>query len=222
MDGHVLVNPVVATRPPAAHTHPSHRDLYCQLVGEAGWRRLHPAARRRFSRDAALAGPVVYHGIMAIRRTTIGSLFAQVARLFGTPLPLGAAEHAAAEVRVYSDGADGVVWERRLSPMPGRLEIVRSTKRPWNNERLLEVTRRGLSMLLAVFEHEGSLVFESRGFGLLLGKRWLRIPDWLTPGICRVTHTALDDCRFRFTLELDHPRWGRLMTQSGLFDDPEA
>ena len=222
MDGHALVNPIATDSAPATASHPSHRDIYRQLVGAKGWRRLHPAAQRRFSRDAALAGPVVYRGIMSIRRTMIGWLFAQIARLFGTPLPLGAAEQAAAEVRVFSDGADGVVWERRLSPMPGRLEVVRSTKRPWSSEQLLEVTRRGLSMLLAVFEQDGSLVFESRGFGLLIGKRWLRIPDWLTPGICRVTHTALDDRRFRFTLELDHPRWGRLMTQSGLFDDPEA
>lgn len=219
MDGQVLATTIIRQSAPA---HPSHRDLYRHLLGEAGWHRLHPAARRRFSRDAALAGPVTYRGDLSIAMTLVGRLFAWCGRLFGSPLPVHATERGAAEVRVYSDGADGVVWERRLSPVPGKLEIVRSTKRPWTSERLLECTRRGLSMLLAVFEENGALVFESRGFGLLIGRHWLRIPDLLTPGICRVTHAALDHREFRFTLEIDHPRFGRLMTQSGIFVDPEA
>lgn len=222
MDGEALRTGTIAAPAAAALPRPSHHDIYRCLVGEAGWRRLHPAAQRRFSRDAALAGPVTYNGALTVEMTAIGWLFAQVGRLFGTPLPVSASIDAPAEVRVYSDGRDGVVYERHLSPAPDLREIVCSTKRPWTSDRLLECTRRGLSMLLAVFEHDGSLVFESRGFGLLLGGRWLRIPDLLTPGTCRVTHTPLDARRFRFTLELDHPRWGRLMTQSGVFLDPEA
>ena len=221
MDGHVLANPIVVTDAPARHASP-HHNVYRRLVGEAGWRRLHPAAQRRFSRDAVLAGPITYCGDMSVEMTGLGRLFAWCGVLFGTPLPVHAMQGGVAEVRVYSDGADGVVYERLLSAAPGRSEIVSSTKRPWSSERLLEVTRRGLSMLLAVFEHEGDLVFESRGFGLLIGGRWLRIPAWMTPGTCRVTHAPLDDREFRFTMELDHPRFGRLMTQTGVFVDPEG
>lgn len=221
MDGHALANPIVTLGIPAAASHAAHHEIYRKLVGEAGWRRLHPAAQRRFSRDATLAGPVTYDGNLSVEMTGLGRLFAWCGLLFGSPLPVHAMADGAAEVRVYSDGADGVVYERHLSSALGR-EIVCSTKRPWTSERLLECTRRGLSMLLAVFEDNGNLVFESRGFGLLFGHRYLRIPDWLTPGTCRVTHAPIDHVRFRFTLELDHPRWGRLMTQSGIFVDPEA
>lgn len=222
MDGHVLANPIGARSAYAPARHAAHHNVYCKLVGEAGWRRLHPAAQRRFSRDAVLAGPVTYRGDMSVEMTGLGRFFAWCGLLFGTPLPIHAMQGGSAEVRVYSDGADGVVYERLLSAAPDRTETVSSTKRPWSSERLLEVTRRGLSMLLAVFEHEGNLVFESRGFGLLIGRYFLRIPDALTPGVCRVIHAPLDSRQFRFTLELDHPRFGRLMTQSGTFEDPEA
>lgn len=218
MDGEVIVH---AGSLDARHPE-SHARLYRYLTGEAGWHRLHPAIRRRFSRDATMTGPIVYSGALTIERSWVGGLFASLGRVFGSPLPRNAAQDAPAEVRVYSDGGDGIVWERRLSPRPDRLEIVQSTKRPWTNERLLECARHGLSMLLAVFEDRGSLVFESRGFGLLLGRYWLRIPDFLTPGCCRVTHEGIDDRLFRFTLEINHPRWGRVMTQTGIFVDPEA
>jgi hypothetical protein len=43
------------------------------------------------------------------------------------------------------------------------------------------------------------------------------LPDWLTPGELTVTHSDLGCGLFRFTLEIVHPRLGRLLRQSAVF-----
>jgi hypothetical protein len=43
------------------------------------------------------------------------------------------------------------------------------------------------------------------------------LPDWLTPGDLTVTHSDLGGGRFRFTLDVVHPRLGKLIRQSAVF-----
>jgi hypothetical protein len=45
----------------------------------------------------------------------------------------------------------------------------------------------------------------------------LALPAWLTPGVLTVTHADLGGDQFRFTLEIIHPRLGRLVRQSAVF-----
>lgn len=185
------------------------------LVGEAGWRRLPAAVRRRF---ATGHGPARYDGAMSLHCSPIGRVFAWLARTVGGPLAGMNADGVAAQVRVFGDGAGGVVWQRDF----GGRQLVRSTKALDANGRLVERTDGGLGMDLNVFESGGSLVFESRRFFLLVGpRRWrLPVPSLLTPGTCRVTHTDLGGGRFRFSLAMTHPLWGRTFHQTGEFCDP--
>jgi len=48
------------------------------------------------------------------------------------------------------------------------------------------------------------------------------VPAWLTPGVCRVTHTDLGQGFFRFTLSMVHPLWGETFHQTGVFADPDC
>jgi hypothetical protein len=43
------------------------------------------------------------------------------------------------------------------------------------------------------------------------------LPSWLTPGDLTVTHSDLGGGTFRFTLEIIHRRFGRLIRQSAVF-----
>jgi Domain of unknown function (DUF4166) len=45
----------------------------------------------------------------------------------------------------------------------------------------------------------------------------LPLPIWLTPGDLTVTHSDLGAGRFRFSLEVVHPRFGKLIRQSAVF-----
>ena len=161
---------------------------------------------------------------MALDRSAMGLAFAVLAVPFRAPLPWRRAEAAPAEVRVRDDDAGGVVWERWLDLGQGRPPmLIRSTKRLGADGALLECVEGGLGMVLALREEDGALVFESRRYFVALGEAWrVPLPEALTPGRCRVTHAEEggDPRRFRFTLEMRHPLWGRCFRQTGVFEDP--
>jgi hypothetical protein len=190
------------------------------LLGEAAWLRLPAAVRRRF---AAGHPDTVYAGTMEkLECSPVGRCFALLSRVVGAPLSAMRAESVPAIVRVRNDGRGGVIWERRFQGAGRAAACVRSTKELGPDGLLFERTDGGLGMALAVFEQDGALVFESRRYELVLGRRRLVVPAFLTPGVCRVTHTDLGAGRFRFTLTMDHPLWGRTFHQSGDFVDPPA
>jgi len=194
-----------------------HLDI-AALIGPDDWACLAPDIRRRFAPDHA---PMVYRGALTVRRSPIGLLYARIAAAFGRPLPLCAGDDIETEVRVFSDNAGGVVWERWLF-LPGHpASCIRSTKAIGRNGRLEEKTDRGLIMALDVFVSDGALVFQSRGYSIkIFGKIRLPIPALLGPGQCRVTHEGLSPEFFRFTLDIRHRLWGRTFYQRGIFLDP--
>jgi hypothetical protein len=198
-------------------TNVPHLDI-AALVGPDDWACLAPEIRRRFAPDH---GPVVYRGALTVRRSAIGRVYARIAAVFGRPLPLCAGDDIETEVRVFPDGAGGVVWERWLFRSGHPASCVRSTKAIGRNGRLEEKTDRGLVMALDVFVLDGALVFQSRRYSIeIFGNFRLSIPALLGPGQCRVTHEGLSQEFFRFTLEMRHGLWGRTFYQRGIFLDP--
>lgn len=188
------------------------------LVGDDGWCRLPPAVRRRF---AAGHADTAYRGSLDMHCSTLGRCFAAIGALVGGPLTDLRRNDVPAEVRVYGNGRGGVVWERRLTCAATRLRIVRSTKELGPRGGLVERTDGGLAMELDVFEENGALVFRSRRYVFALGRLRLPVPGWLAPGTCRVEHRDLGAGRFRFTLSMVHPWWGRTFHQTGVFADPK-
>jgi hypothetical protein len=187
------------------------------LVGAAGWARLPAAVQRRF---AAAHADCTYRGRLDLRCSRAGRVFALLARAFGGPLAAVDATAVQATVRVHADGRGGVVWERRFHCDPANDHLVCSTKELDAGGGLRERVAGGLGMALDVFEEGGALVFQSRHFVLLAGSFSLRLPTLLSPGTCRVTHADLGGGRFRFSLDMVHPWWGRTFHQSGVFADP--
>jgi hypothetical protein len=209
-----------ATRRHAAAglAHPGPLDLAC-LVGAAGWRRLPAAVRRRF---AAGHADTAYHGTLDLHCSALGRCFAAISGVVGGPLTTLRRRGVAAEVRVHADGCGGVVWERRLRLLSDAdVRVVRSTKEVGRDGGLVERTDGGLAMALDVFEEGGALVFESRRYFFVLGRLRLPISGCLTPGTCRVEHHDLGGGRFRFTLSMVHPWWGRTFHQTGVFAEPK-
>ncbi len=100
------------------------------LVGEADWRHLPPAVRRRFGRDLAPGESAVYVGeVAATELTVVGWLWAQLARGFGAPLPLKALAHTASVVVVTADTvADTQLWTRIYHETRQLPQVIRSMK----------------------------------------------------------------------------------------------
>ncbi len=191
---------------------PSALDISA-LVAADQWQSLSPAIRRRFAQGHA---DVSYRGDMELRTSLMGRLFGIAASLLGSPLAASRKHAVQATVNVRSDGAGGVVWERILGN-----QRVRSTKRVGPHGTLEECTSGGLSMHLEVFVDNGALVFESRGYFLLIGKRRIPVPAWATPGTCRVEHRDVGPGQFHFSMDMRHPLWGHTFHQSGVFNDPQ-
>ncbi len=189
-----------------------------RMMPPTEWASLSADIRRRF---AAGHASVAYRGVLTVRRSWLGALFAWAAAPLGQPLLSRNGEDIETEVHVYPDGRGGVVWERWLLEAGRAANCVRSTKSLGRGAGLEERTDRGLGMRLDVFAANGALVFESRGYFLQFGCFRLPLPAWATPGTCRVTHTSLSPQVFRFTLEMRHPLLGLTFQQRGMFIDPE-
>lgn len=187
------------------------------LMTPEDWTSLPGDVRRRFAPHHA---QVVYRGVLTVRHSWLGALFAWAAAPLGQPLLSRNRKDIETEVHVYPDGKGGVVWERWLLEAGQPANCVRSTKALGRSGGLEERTDRGLGMELDVFAADGALVFQSRRYFLQLGRFRVPLPSWATPGTCRVTHSNLSAELFRFTLEMRHPLWGTTFQQRGVFVDP--
>ncbi len=191
-----------------------------QLLGQAAWRRLPARVRRRFAPHAS-ACRTVYRGRMsAVRASRAGRVLAQLCRLLGTPLAPHRGKHVPVSVHVFDlPGARGTVWERRYH-FPHRSPVaIRSIKRLDRDGMLLEVLGAGLRMRLRVYEADGELHFLSvRYFVELLGLR-VALPAWFPPGTTHVVHRDEGGGLFRFILSIQHPWFGEMFYQEGVFAD---
>lgn len=195
-----------------------HRNLE-DLLGPRAWGNLPPAVRARFAHTTAT---VEYAGLFEeVRASAFGRLLAFAGRLLGTPVAPRSGRNVLATVRV-SPVPGGCAWDRRYCWHDGSNSMVCSIKVIDEEGHLIEKLPARLCMPLKVYEHRGALHFESEGYYFELFRRRgrplrLALPHWLSPGVTRVEHRDLGGGWFRFTLCVEHPRWGELFFQSGRF-----
>ena len=189
------------------------------LLPSAEWGRLPVAIWRRFSKRLADGGTVVYVGeVEEASFSRAGWWLAQIARLIGGPLPTGAETGVPMIVTVTEDRASGgQVWTRIFARHNGFPQVIHSAKRFAGPTGLEEYVGFGISMSLRISVVHDALVFTSTGYALGFGRLRIQLPETLTPGDLTVTHSDLGEGRFRFTLEIVHPYFGRLLRQSAVF-----
>lgn len=189
------------------------------LLSDADWGRLPLAIWRRFSKRHVDGATVVYVGeVEEAWFSRIGWWVAQLARLIGGPLPTGSETGVPMVVTVTEDAASGgQIWTRMCARSHGFPQVIHSSKRFAGPTGLEEYVGHGISMALRIFVEHEALVFRSVGYSLQIGPLRLALSPWLTPGDITVTHADLGGGTFRFTLDIVHPRFGRLIRQSAVF-----
>jgi hypothetical protein len=189
------------------------------LLPDDQWGRLPLAVWRRFSKRLADGRTIIYVGeIDEACCSRPGWWLAQIARVIGGPLPTGTEIGVPTIVTVTEDAATGgQVWTRIRARKHGFPQVIHSSKRFAGPTGLEEYVGYGISMALRISVANEALLFHSVGYSLRLGRLRLPLPDWLTPGDLTVTHRDLGGGEFRFTLEITHPRFGRLIRQSAVF-----
>ncbi|KJC49118.1 hypothetical protein UP09_07765 [Bradyrhizobium sp. LTSP885] len=195
------------------------------LLPDEDWGRLPLAIWRRFSKRVADGNSVVYVGeVEEAWSNRLGWWLAQAARLIGGPLPTGTETRVPMIVTVTEDAASGgQIWTRICARRDGFPQVIHSAKRFAGPTGLEEYVGFGISMALRIAVEHEALVFHSVSYALQVGRLLrLSLPVWLTPGDLTVTHSDLGGGDFRFTLEIIHPRFGRLIRQSAVFREASS
>ena len=188
---------------------------YASLLGPS-WGQLPMRTRARFGVEREM---VCYHGRVVVSDCTLlGRLYRQLARLVGSPLPFDDTIGPATVV-VMATGRGSSSWTR-IYRRNGRAQAIRSVKRFAGPTKLEEYLGLGLCMALRLRVDNASLLFESAGYSLAVGKVRIPLPSWLTPGRLLVRSTELAAPCFRFCLTLTHPRFGEVLRQEAVFEDP--
>jgi hypothetical protein len=193
------------------------------LFAEDDWHSLPQAVRQRFSKRLAGGRTMIYVGeVLETHMSHIGWCVAQVARLFGGPLPTSRDANMPSVVTVTEDMATGgQIWTRLYVRRKGFPQIIHSAKRFCGPTGLEEYLGHGLSVALRVRVRGDAFVFCSDGyFFQIFGRRW-RLPNWLSPGALTAIHAERSDGHFEFRLELKHPQFGLLIRQSAVFREAE-
>ena len=194
------------------------------LLSAESWASLPPVVRQRFSKRLAGTGSVVYKGeVIHTHMNRAGMLLAQLTWLIGGPLPLSRDDHVSAIVTVTEDPeTHGQFWSRHYNRHSGFPQVIHSSKRFQGSTGLEEYVGGGIGMALRIDVEAGALVFRSAYYFLMLGKRRLHLPRWLSPGDLTVTHRAIDAGQFEFILHLEHPVFGILVHQLAVFRDTSS
>jgi Domain of unknown function (DUF4166) len=212
-------------RPEAVELEPVASDVvsydlrFSALLGNAGWWRLPPPVRERFGKRLGAAASVTYAGeIVESRRTRYGHLLAQLCRLIGAPLPLYDDISAPAVVTVTEDAATGgQFWTRMYGRTHGFPQVVHSSKRFAGPTGLEEYLGCGFGIALTVSADTQALHFHSDHYFVACGPVRLRLPRWLEPGGLTISHIERGDGWFAFVLRLQHPLFGEVLRQTGMF-----
>jgi Domain of unknown function (DUF4166) len=196
---------------------------FCALLPRSDWAALSSAVRQRFSKHLTGGSTAIYVGeVQEAWTSRAGWLLVQALRLIGSPLPLSHDTHVPSVVTVTEDMASwGQVWTRLYARRRGFPHIVHSSKRFAGPTGLEEYVGYGVGMALTIHVEDKALVFRAAHYFLQLGRFRLRLPAWASPGALAVTHAELGDGRFLFTLEIIHPRLGRLICQTAAFEEAQ-
>lgn len=189
------------------------------LMPDEEWASLPLPIRRRFSKRLAGGRTIVYTGeILETRMSRAGWCLAQLARLIGAPLPTSTNSRVPMVVSVTEDLAGGgQIWTRLCARRDGFPQIINSSKRFAGPTGIEEYLGFGISIAMTIHARDGVLVFRSGCYCLQMFGRRIVLPAWLRPAEMTVTHAELGGGRFIFTLDVRHPRLGRLISQSAAF-----
>lgn len=201
-----------------------HDFRFRALLGAEAWQRLPPSVRARFSKRLQAGAAVTYVGtIVESRRTGVGRLLAGLCRLIGGPLPRHDDIGVPAVVTVTEDGASGgQFWTRLYGCQRGFPQVIHSSKRFCGPTGLEEYLGGGFGIALKVSADSEALHFHSDHYFFAIGSVRVRLPRWLAPGALTISHVDRGEDRFAFVLALNHPLFGELIRQTGIFRERPA
>jgi hypothetical protein len=182
------------------------------------WEHLHPDIRARFTMASGETRQTFTGTMNEINRSAIGWLIARLIA-FMHVLPAVQARDVPFEFNLSPAQNTGWIKERLYHFDDGRFEF-RSVMSLTHNGELIEQFPYclGMKIQLAAEGNAGEkLYFRDDGYFLRLGKLRLPIPRWLGVGRFTLLHQNIDRDNFTVAISIDHPLFGQLFHQHGVF-----
>jgi len=193
-----------------------------KLLGAKDWNALPAAVRARFSKRVKGGESTIYKGyVVRTEMNRAGRVFANLLRIVGAPLPLDSHNADAPAIVTVTEDADyqGQFWSRQYGNEHGFPQIIQSSKQFSGPTGLEEYIGYGVGMTLRLAVEDEALAFYSDRYFLRIMGRRLLLPKWMSALALRVGHADHGDGWFEFSLELEHPWFGKLMEQRVMFRD---
>ena len=193
-----------------------------KLLGTKDWNALPAAVRARFSKRVKGGQSTIYKGyVVKTEVNRAGRIFANLLRVIGAPLPLDSQNKDAPAVVTVTEDADykGQFWSRQYGSTHGFPQIIQSSKQFSGPTGLEEYIGYGIGMTLRLAVEDEALAFYSDRYFLRIMGRRILLPKWLSKLALRVGHADHGGGWFEFSLELEHPWFGKLMDQRVMFAD---
>ena len=200
---------------------PARDDRFRSLLGERQWHKLPHPIRKRFSKSLKAGEWALYRGFVDYTKySRTGWLLAQLCRLIGAPLPICGAPNTPALVAVCdTPGKTAQIWTRIYGRPDNFHQVIHSKKRFAGPTGLEEYVGYGVGMALTVEVVDEAMVFRSAHYFLQVFNQRFRLPQFLTPGRMEIVHREEGGGRFSFTLNLNHPWAGLLVSQRAIFEE---
>ena len=195
---------------------------FSALVGPVAWNTLPAAIRKRFGKRLQGGASVAYQGkVTAMQMNLAGRILAHAARIIGAPLPfdLSSIDQPAVVTVTEDIAGNGQFWVRQYGRKAGFPQVVHSSKRFDGPTGLEEYIGYGIGMALNVRAEKNALLFKSDHYFLKVFGLRLRIPRILSPGALVIGHHDQGNGQFRFSLDLDHSLFGKMIHQDAIFID---
>jgi len=190
------------------------------LLGEEEWSKLPKAVQRRFSRHMEDGKSIIYKGVITkMEATWTGRFLGQVCKLIGAPLPTEMQANGTPAIVTVTDdkNGNGQFWSRTYGRKTGFPQVIHSSKRFQGPTGLQEYIGYGIGMNLKVEREGTAIVFKSEGYYLELFSMQIPFPSLLQPGKVKVSHDDQGEGYFAFILEVEHPLFGKMIHQRGIF-----
>jgi hypothetical protein len=197
-------------------------DRFAKLAGPNAWAGLRPAVRKRFGKRLQGGASVAYQGrVVSMQMNRAGRILATAARLIGAPLPydLSCVDQPAVVTVTEDIAGSGQFWIRQYGRKAGFPQVIHSSKRFAGPTGLEEYIGYGIGMALKVSVEKQDLLFKSDHYFVQFFGRRLRLPRALSPGALVIGHHDMGNGQFRFSLDLRHRLFGRMIFQDAIFND---
>ncbi|MCC2637077.1 MAG: hypothetical protein K0Q68_796 [Moraxellaceae bacterium] len=189
--------------------------LFRKKLGD-DWNSAPSHIQARFNQDLPPGTSVRYEGRMQVSATLPGKFLGWLMMRTGALMPYEG-EDVPVFIEVWTD-EEKTVHKRRTYSFPGKPPFVfQSRMQLLDDGRIAEHVGGGLGMYVSLRCDSAGLHFTDAGYFMQVATIRLPLPSALGPGRVVLAHLDVGAEEFDVKIDISHPLFGKLFTQSGRF-----